>query len=243
MYEIDKKKFGAFVAAPRKEKGYTQRELAEHLFLSDKAVSKWETGASIPDTSMLVPLTELLEVSVTELLLCQRVRKEEPLDPEQVEDVVKVAVNYGEERLVRAYQEKGRKTIFFLLSILIGGIGTLYCLKNRLGIEILPTMELLTLIFGIYYCFFIPVRLPDYYDEHKIKGFQDGVFQINVPGLAFNNANWPHIIKTCRLWCCFTMILSPVIVAVLREQSWYVLFPGVLAGLFVPVYMVGKKFE
>ena len=66
MFEIDKKKFGAFVAELRREKGYTQKELSEKLFLSDKAVSKWETGASIPDTTLLVPLSELLGVSVTD---------------------------------------------------------------------------------------------------------------------------------------------------------------------------------
>lgn len=46
MFEIDKKKFGFFVAELRKEKNFTQKELAEKLFLSDKAVSKWETGVS-----------------------------------------------------------------------------------------------------------------------------------------------------------------------------------------------------
>ena len=70
MFEIDKGKFGAFVAELRREKGYTQKEVARRLFLSDKAVSKWETGASIPDTALLIPLAELLGVSVTELLLC-----------------------------------------------------------------------------------------------------------------------------------------------------------------------------
>lgn len=46
MHEIDKKQFGAFVAQLRKEKGYTQKDLAQRLYLSDKAVSKWETGLS-----------------------------------------------------------------------------------------------------------------------------------------------------------------------------------------------------
>ena len=50
MFNIDKKKFGAFVAALRKEKGITQKELSEQLCISDKAVSKWETGVSLPDT-------------------------------------------------------------------------------------------------------------------------------------------------------------------------------------------------
>ena len=48
MFEIDKKEFGCFLAELRKEKGFTQKELAEKLFVSDKAVSKWETGGSIP---------------------------------------------------------------------------------------------------------------------------------------------------------------------------------------------------
>lgn len=56
MYELDKRKFGSFVSSLRKEKGWTQKELAQRLFVSDKAVSKWETGASIPDTALLIPL-------------------------------------------------------------------------------------------------------------------------------------------------------------------------------------------
>lgn len=46
MYELDRKKFGAFVSELRKEKGYTQKELAQKLLISDKAISKWETGVS-----------------------------------------------------------------------------------------------------------------------------------------------------------------------------------------------------
>lgn len=47
MYELDREKFGSFIAQLRKEKGYTQKELAEKLSISDKAVSKWETGVSL----------------------------------------------------------------------------------------------------------------------------------------------------------------------------------------------------
>ena len=46
MYDLDKDSFGKFLAALRKEKGLTQRQLAEKLFVSDKAVSKWERGVS-----------------------------------------------------------------------------------------------------------------------------------------------------------------------------------------------------
>lgn len=46
MYELDKDSFGKFLAGLRREKGLTQRQLAEKLFVSDKAVSKWERGVS-----------------------------------------------------------------------------------------------------------------------------------------------------------------------------------------------------
>ena len=47
MYQLDKEAFGAFLQALRKEKGLTQRQLAEMLHVSDKAVSKWERGGSL----------------------------------------------------------------------------------------------------------------------------------------------------------------------------------------------------
>ena len=60
MYELDKAAFGQFLAQLRREKGMTQKELAATLYVSDKAVSKWERGLSVPDISLLVPLAEQL---------------------------------------------------------------------------------------------------------------------------------------------------------------------------------------
>lgn len=67
MFNIDKKKFGAFVAALRKEKGITQKELSEQLCISDKAVSKWETGLSCPDVQLLPQLADLFHVTLDDL--------------------------------------------------------------------------------------------------------------------------------------------------------------------------------
>ena len=63
------------IATRRKELGYTQQQLAEKLNVSDKVVSKWETGRSLPDTSMLTDLAEVLGISVSELLKSDTVSK------------------------------------------------------------------------------------------------------------------------------------------------------------------------
>ena len=61
-------KTGQFIARRRKEIGLTQKELAERLGVTNKAVSKWETGGGMPDVSVLETLAGVLEVSVDELL-------------------------------------------------------------------------------------------------------------------------------------------------------------------------------
>lgn len=65
---MDQIKTGKFVASLRKEKGLTQVSLANCLGISDKTVSKWERGAGLPDVSLMLPLCEILEISVNELL-------------------------------------------------------------------------------------------------------------------------------------------------------------------------------
>ena len=67
---------GKFIQEIRKEKGLTQKELAELIGVSDKTISKWENGNSSPDTSMLMSLSEALEVTVNELLSAERISPE-----------------------------------------------------------------------------------------------------------------------------------------------------------------------
>ncbi len=62
---MDKNITGRFIAELRKQKGFTQKELAEKLMVTDKAISRWETGKGLPDTSLLKPLGDVLGVSIT----------------------------------------------------------------------------------------------------------------------------------------------------------------------------------
>ncbi|MCQ2566519.1 MAG: helix-turn-helix domain-containing protein [Clostridia bacterium] len=61
-------KTGALIASSRRKKNMTQRELAEMLHVTDRAVSKWERGLSFPDVSLLAPLADILGLTLTELL-------------------------------------------------------------------------------------------------------------------------------------------------------------------------------
>ena len=59
---------GTIIRQLREKSGMTQAELAEKLYVSDKTVSKWEKGLSIPDVQMLIKIAEVLEVSINELV-------------------------------------------------------------------------------------------------------------------------------------------------------------------------------
>ena len=70
---MDQIKVGKFIAACRKEQGMTQANLAEQLGISDRAVSKWETGKSMPDSGIMLELCALLNINVNELLSGERI--------------------------------------------------------------------------------------------------------------------------------------------------------------------------
>lgn len=70
---MDQVKIGQFIAQCRKEKNLTQAQLAEQLNLTDRAVSKWETGKGLPDASIMPDLCELLGISINELFSGERV--------------------------------------------------------------------------------------------------------------------------------------------------------------------------
>ena len=65
---MDLIKIGKFIANCRKEKKITQEELAEKLFITDRAISKWERGLSLPDADKMLDLCNILGINVNELL-------------------------------------------------------------------------------------------------------------------------------------------------------------------------------
>ncbi len=82
---MDQGKIGRFIATCRKENGLTQVALAEKLGITDRAVSKWENGKSLPDPSIMLELCELLGINVNELLTGKRLNMEN--DKEILEEI------------------------------------------------------------------------------------------------------------------------------------------------------------
>ena len=74
---MDQVKIGSFIKEIRKEKGLTQEQLAEKLDVSQKSVSRWETGKTMPDLSLYEPLCEVLGIQVSELLYAKRMSNDE----------------------------------------------------------------------------------------------------------------------------------------------------------------------
>ena len=90
----------------------TQKELAEKLYVTDKAVSKWERGLSLPDISLLEKLSEELEVDVSELLRGKRGKKEKI----NVEEEIKKAV----EEIKSKQKSQKRKQLKIIAAIGLG---------------------------------------------------------------------------------------------------------------------------
>ena len=65
---MDTKKIGKFISENRKRKGLTQEQLGNILGVSNKTISRWENGNYMPDLSLLIPLSETLDISLNELL-------------------------------------------------------------------------------------------------------------------------------------------------------------------------------
>lgn len=251
MYTLDKERFGQFVAGLRKEKGMTQKELAQRLYVSDKAVSKWERGLSIPDVSLLVPLAGALGVSVAELLECRRMDLG-GLSPQQVEELVKRAVALSDPQPQRRVQRKnlcvwlcGLGLAALELAVLLAAEGSVGSLLGSLGL-----VMVLCGVFSGFFWLYTRERLPRYYDENPISAFSDGPLRMNLPGVTFNNRNWPYILRYLRWWSLAGLVAAPVLYGVMgllapafwTANSDKVLALALVLSLLPPLWWLAKKY-
>lgn len=121
---MDQQKTGAFLKTLRKEKNLTQEQMAEQLNVSNRTVSRWETGSNMPDISMLVEIAEFFDVSIPEIIKGER-RNQDMKD--EVKEVAETMSDYAtaeKETLIKSIR---RISIIGLIALLI------YMLLGRTG--------------------------------------------------------------------------------------------------------------
>ena len=255
MDQIDKEKSGRFIAERRKELGLTQKELAEKLFLSDKAVSKWERGLSLPDVGVLQPLSGVLEVTLTELLRGEWLPGGGELPAGEVESLVAGAVELSAQtRQARERSRRRWKLAWVICTLLC--LAQLGCLMAAgFTAEDMKDTVLLMALFGVVFggwaCFFAKETLPAYYDTDRISAYSQGPFRMNLPGVRFNNSNWPHILNAIRGWFLAGMVLYPpvwgiamtVLPASLLRAAAMTLTLVFCLGFLAVAVITGKRYE
>ena len=115
------KKVGEFIKQKRKEKKLTQKELAEKLSITDRAISKWERGICCPDISILKELSSILEVSVNELLAGEEIEK---LEKEKTDDVLVDSVK----QYTSIEKKKNKKLLIITIIFVIFCMGLVFAM-------------------------------------------------------------------------------------------------------------------
>lgn len=139
---MDNEKMALMIAQLRKEKKLTQKELAMRLGVTDKAVSKWERGLSCPDIAVLSPLSDILGITVTELLSGQKTDS----SPAGVETAVEATLQFADTSVRRKTGEL-RKILCMAMSLLfLTGIFTClvcdFAISGKLTWALIPISAL-----------------------------------------------------------------------------------------------------
>lgn len=208
------------VSQLRKEKGLTQKEVAQQLFISDKAVSKWERGLSVPDIALLIPLADLLDVTVTELLQCKRQEQEALLDEQQVEALVKTTIQLSEQEndIGNSKKQNGWRCGLVVYVWLrwswvcfcfgaMKEISAFYCRKYCL-----PCSVIISVFWFGNNC--LPIMMPI-----LSMLMWTAVFRLNLPGVRFHNGNWSYIVSYCRIWTAAALVGYPLLYLLAEQMA------------------------
>lgn len=161
---MDQIQIGKFISAKRKEQGLTQMQLAEKLGITDRAVSKWETGKSLPDASIMLELCSILKITVNDLL-CGEVVSMKNYNEQTEKNLIE---------MIRQKEEADKRLLW--LEIFIGVISTVFLFTMILIaalIEMQDWTRILLIVFGFAVFLtgvFIAVRLEQiagYYECQK----------------------------------------------------------------------------
>lgn len=120
---MNQQKIGRFIANLRKEKNMTQMDLANKLGITDRAISKWENGRGMPDLSLLIPLCQILNITINELLSGEKLDKKDY--QEKLEANIINTIDYTDRKI-----KKTKKSFSIILLVIIIFIGIFITMFN-----------------------------------------------------------------------------------------------------------------
>ena len=191
---MDSIKIGKFIAEKRKAKNLTQLQLAERLYVTDRAVSKWECGRSLPDSSIMLELCKTLDISVNELLSGEEIKME-------------TYNKQSEENLIQIIKEKEESDKRLLnLEIVLGIIGTLFLLAmvftGILGFKYLDLpLWAMILMMSVGFVVFLVVMLFALLIEQKAGYYECRVCHQKFVPTYLQVLFAPHINRTRYMKC------------------------------------------
>lgn len=123
---MDLMKIGKYIASKRKSLGLTQAQLAEKLGMSDKSVSKWESGICLPDVSVYIELCDILGISLNEFIAGEDLTQENVIRQSE-ENLIQISADGN------ARRKKLQRVIVILLCVVVFGSGALFCVSYMNG--------------------------------------------------------------------------------------------------------------
>ena len=193
---MDQVKVGKFIQELRREKGLTQSELGGKLNVTNKAVSKWETGKSLPDISLLNELCHILDISVTESLSGERINRDDVLErsDEVINDVLKVRYKHKPIDIV--------SSILIIIAMVAFFIPTICGFDMTSGI-ITIAIGILLLMIGIL----IKIKIWETIHDKKIKydgiGFSSALTLLFIALKLTGHIDWSWLV-----------VISPILIMI-----------------------------
>lgn len=143
---MDQIKIGKFIATCRKEKKMTQVQLANKLGVSDRSISKWETGKCMPDLSLFEPLCKELDINVNELLSGEKI-KEENYSKKLEENIINT-LDYTNNKITKEHQ-KISFVLIIIGALIINAAFNIFSFESSWS-SIYSLLGLIVLLTGIY---------------------------------------------------------------------------------------------
>lgn len=161
---MEQAKIGKFIANKRKEQGLTQLQLAEKLGITDRAVSKWETGKSLPDASLMPELCKLLKITINDLLCGEVVSVENYNEKAEKALLEMVKKEKMQNKKLMMYENVigFGSTLSFLIQVLVA----VFFVKNTTAQILLFILAFAFLIIGVSFALKIEAE-TGYYECQK----------------------------------------------------------------------------